>query len=349
MSTATSQNFDDIRAMLESGHHSVRLEKHSFVIWGMGAALLIGLVEFQARRFALPQLWQTALVTFGLLALGIALMASLDFSLTKRVRRSGDETVSFVQRQLTKLLWLIGLFIAALFLPFGLHGGGEIMYPFSMGLLGLFFFVAGLFSRQAVSWAGLLLVAACILCVSFVRSSDWWWMAIAVYGLGLPLLGMVLEQKSLLSSMRRQVIMTSGWLLVVFGAGFGGTRLWAATRFVAIPAGDPVPLSRYLAAPQNYARGEVVISLPVGTKVPVELTLSGNIIADKARTMLTLRTGKPVLVVLKDGRPDGRIKVGERRWEDGDTHHSWLYANRWETEFIEKKGPAARLSLKLRY
>ena len=349
MSTATSENFDDIRAMLESGHHSVRLEKHSFVIWGVGAALLIGLVEFQARQFALPKLWQTALVTFGILAFGIALLSWLDYSLTKRARRSGDETVSFVQKQLTKLLWLIGLFIAALFLPFGVSGSGDIMYPFSMGLLGLFFFVAGLFSRQAVSWVGLSLIAVCILCVSFVRSQDWWWMAMAVYGLGLPLLAMGLEQKALYVSIWRQTITTLGWLLVVFGAGIGSAHLWTSTHFVAIPAGAPVPLASYLAAPQNYAKGEHIISLPAGTNVPVELTLSGNVIADKSKSTLIIRTSKPILVVLKDGKPGERIKVGERRWEDGNTHRTWLYADHWKTDFIAKKGPAASFSLKLRY
>ena len=63
MSDTTSTQLEAIHAMMASGHRSVRMERHTLLIWGVAAAFLILVVDeiFTPERF--PEVWARALAS----------------------------------------------------------------------------------------------------------------------------------------------------------------------------------------------------------------------------------------------------------------------------------------------
>jgi hypothetical protein len=184
------EQLNAIHAMLRSGHRGIRLELHSFVLWGVTGAILLLVAPWLASEARFPVVWQRASVELVLIAVVIALVVALDVGITRRLRRRRDETLPFIQRQIGKVwLMLMGL---GVMVTFGMHfhGGGAMVYVFWLLLLGIGLFTHGLFSEQILGWSGgvVILLGVGALALRFPTEGTHW-LAIVVFGVGLPALG----------------------------------------------------------------------------------------------------------------------------------------------------------------
>ncbi len=221
------EQLDAIRSMLSAGHRSITLELHSFILWGLFAALMLQAWPrlFTPERFPDPLLLASIqAVTAGLL---FALVAWVDVSLSIRAKRRRDETYSWTQWQLGKLSLLFGAL--ALVLGFGSHFNpwSGAIHIFYLGLLGVILVAHGLFSDNLLVWAGCasLVLAAGEVVLRFPKVATHW-VATAAWGLGVTSLGPLYlwtKQRSLLVRVACVVL----WIGVVAAVGIA---CYEATR-----------------------------------------------------------------------------------------------------------------------
>lgn len=162
MATTADSQIEAIQSMLASGHRSIRIERHSLVIWGLAGALLCVIGEMLINHQTLPERWHRAVAVVVLLGSVIFSACWLDFRKTRALRRSRNETVSFVQGQVYKLWWLLLGMGVLLNFAMVFFGGGYMSYTIWIVLIGLGLYVYGLFSEQALEWGGALLITLAI-------------------------------------------------------------------------------------------------------------------------------------------------------------------------------------------
>ena len=148
MSSPSQQTLDQIHAMMKTGHEGVRVERHSLILWGVTAALL---VIFTNDLFNVPWLnvhWM--LVAAQNLFVGSVLFAVglLDFRLTRDKRRQRNESLSYVQRQVTKIWWLLIALIVVVNAGANYFGGDHLFLGIAIVLAGIAVFINGLFSGK---------------------------------------------------------------------------------------------------------------------------------------------------------------------------------------------------------
>lgn len=154
----TIARLESIHAMMASGHRSVRLERHTLLLWGISVAgLIVGVnATFTPDRF--PNVALRSLYSNLLIALTLIVIAIVDFYWTRRTRRARDETLSFVQRQLMKVWWLLVALAVVLNIGMNFFGGGYLIYAAVLALMGLALYVQGLFSEQMLEFIGVVLI-----------------------------------------------------------------------------------------------------------------------------------------------------------------------------------------------
>lgn len=219
------EQLEAIRAMLSAGHRAIRLEPHSFWLWGLATSACIlgerGL--FTPSRFALH--WQLATFQVLFIASCVAVTVALDLWFTKRVRRQRDESYSFIQRQIGKCtLLLAGLGVAVVFGGW-YHSWYNIVFVFWIIDIGLVLFIHGLFSEQFLGWAGLSLMALAIVAVALdVPFEGTRLLLLATCGLGLPSLGSLLRPLGHWGRVARLACL-SGWIAAISSAAYIGFTL----------------------------------------------------------------------------------------------------------------------------
>lgn len=232
------EQLDAIRSMLSAGHHSITLELHSFLLWGLFPALAIQLWPrlFTPERFSTPlALASVQTVTAGIL---FGLTAWLDVHLSIRAKRRRDETYSWIQRQLGKLTLLFAAL--ALVLGFGSHFNpwSGAIHIFFLGLMGVTLVAHGLFSHSVLVWAGCatLALAAAEVVLRFPKVATLW-VATSAYGLGVTSLG-PLQRWAKQRSLVVRVSCIVAWIGVVAAAGiacYEATRPPEAPTVLGLP------------------------------------------------------------------------------------------------------------------
>jgi hypothetical protein len=226
------EQLDAIRSMLSAGHRSITLELHSFILWGLFAALAL---QIWPRAFT-PERFPDPLVLASLQAVTATLLfgftAWVDFSLSIRAKRRRDETYSWTQQQLGKLSLLFAAL--ALVLGFGSHFNpwSGAIHIFYLGLMGVTLVAHGLFSDNLLVWAGCssLVLAATEVVLRFPKVATHW-VATAAWGLGVTSLGPLYlwaRQRSLLVRVACIVV----WIGVVAAVG---VACYEVTRPVEAP------------------------------------------------------------------------------------------------------------------
>ena len=137
MPSLAAQQIDSIHAMLASGQRSLRLERHSLVLWGVCFGGLIALSNHIITAQQIPDPTQRALAWLGLMSVVLGTVSLLDWALTRRAKRARDEFWSFIHRQVLKVWWLLlAAGVLATFATF-FYGGGYLVYPLWLVLVGL--------------------------------------------------------------------------------------------------------------------------------------------------------------------------------------------------------------------
>jgi len=308
-SAYAEEQLEAIHAMLNAGHRGIRLERHSLTLWGIAGAFLILVTPRLIRQERFPVRWQGAGVELLFLAAALGLVAVLDFRLTRRIRRSQGESLPFVQRQIGKVwLLLVGLGLLA---TFGMHfyGGGAMVYTLWLLLLGIGLFMHGLFSEQFLGWSGgaIILLSVCALALRLPMDAARW-LAVFVFGAGMPTLGFLLPRLEARSSLVRAACFL-GWMALATGGAFAAYR---ADRIIHRPTSPALSLHEY--EREERADREQVVSLAPGTIVPILLSLHGDLFTQPEAITIPLKLTKKLDLVLVDGKLDGRFRVDGGDW-----------------------------------
>ena len=343
MATSTAESIAAIHAMMASGHRSVRMERHTLVLWGMAAAFLILVVNpvFTPERF--PVVWQRAAAANLFIAAVLTAIGIWDFRLTRRARRARDETLSFVQLQLTKVWWLLIGLIVAINVGMNFFGGGYMFYGLVLAIMGLAFYIHGLFSEQMLSWIGMLLIAMGLGSIALkLPFPVMEWLAVFVFGLGFPVLALALNHSTLHTTLPRRSGLAVLWLsLVIAPTAFA----YQFDRHAAAPASPVVPLERFLTLSPAEAAGEQVVQLPPGAVIPVHIEVTSDVLEGINTVTLPMKLSRPLQVAIREGKPDGRFRVDNSDWKK-TIYNYRIQDIKIVSTFARETGP--QVSLKLR-
>lgn len=310
--TAPAQQLAAIQSMLAAGHRNLRIERHSLPLWGIPAGLLWALSEFILTPEQLPDLTQRALAWLMLMATVLATVGTLDWYWTRQTKAARDEAWSFIHRQVIKIWWLMmGLATLATFAMF-FYGGAYMVCAVWLVCLGIGLYVHGLFSEELLEWAGLLAMLIGIggLVAQFPYETMRW-IAAAVFGIGLPLLGLMLDH-----GRHRPALFRLGQMLLWLSAVLIGPLLIETTAHrEGIPDTRAVPLAEFRADPRA-REGSRIVAIPAGTAIPIELELGGDLFVGNAgKPGVTLNTAQDIELLVRNGELTGDVRLAGGDWQ----------------------------------
>ena len=306
MAHHSSEQLTSIHAMLTAGHRSVRIQRHSLLLWGIGGGVLCAVTGsvITAARFPVPQ--EQAFVLFSWLGLWIVAIGVLDYVLTRRAKRDSGETLPFAQTQITRAWWMLfGMGVLGSCAMF-FYGGGAMIYALWIVLLGLGVYLFGLFSQTFIEWIGIATILLGIVGLATALPFGMTrWLAASVFALGLPLAGWLRSRFNDNRILQRWAALGI-WLIVV-----AGIPLFLATPLFApgIPAASVIPLAQF-----HPAEGMQVVNIPAGTRVALNLTLNSRLLTLPPDQTLPLILTHPVDIALRDGQPEGRYRIDGEKW-----------------------------------
>lgn len=333
-----------IHTMLASGHASVHLERHTFLLWGLSAAFLILAVPelFSQERFTDPferLVWQNGFISLVLIGTGY-----LDYRWTDQQRRARDESLSFVQRQITKVWWMLIALVVVINIGMNLYGGGSLFYGITLVLIGIGIYVHGLFSRQMLTWGGgLMMMLGLVLLVTTPEIEQQEWVAASAFGIGLPTLS-ILVNRTAVTTGRRELFLSLFWLGLVLSPASIAINLSSQTSYTGWPV---VSLEDYLmGSPPRDGEG-LIVTLPAGTQVPLKIKLEGDTFIPTNQAVLQMQVIRPVSIPVSAGEVENRLRIGQGRWKSGYDYRvrDWQVKSRLSPE----NGPEMELSLKLQF
>ncbi len=342
-----SSQLSDIHAMLDSGHHSVRIEKHTLLIWGLGGALIVIFMEWFGSQNFLKLYWQNNIAIYVMGATALSIIAYIDHHKTKNIRIERGESVSFTQTQLMKLWWVgVGLCILTGF-GMAFMNLAIITYPLSLIILGVVFYTHGLFSRQALSLAGFLMLVTAAIGLSLAVSKTLpyitlQYLGISVFGIGLPLFAFLMDKPKKFKTPLQKSVFSLGWLTAVFLPVF---IINFISSQVNTPTGTVISLSDFTTNKSKYNTGQYIVSLPTGTKIPLMVSLKGKSLALDNTTTIATHLTATMQISIKDAKPDGRVKVGKADWTDWNKKGWPLWLRQVKADFTSEKGPHAILKM----
>jgi hypothetical protein len=312
MTTPAAQQINAIHAMLSAGQRSLRIERHSLLLWGIPAGLLFALSEFILTPAQIPDNSQRALAWLALLVVVLTAVAGIDWMWTRRVKEARDEAWSFIHRQVQKVWWLLmGLAVLTTFAMF-FYGGGYMLCAVWLVILGLSLYLHGLFSEELLEWIGAVTIVIGIGSLfAQLPYETMRWIATAVFGIGLPLLAMMLDR-----GQHRPASVRLGQMLIWLAAVLV-IPLWLEQRVHAGPQIEPEPLT--LAAFRSNQRpttGYHSVTLPAGTSIPVEIELDGDLfVTSGEKPVLPLVLNRPIELMMRDGKLTGDARFAGESWQ----------------------------------
>ncbi|HMY50530.1 MAG TPA: hypothetical protein PLN96_05650 [Zoogloea sp.] len=310
MADPIARQLDAIQSMLLRGQRNLRMERHSLILWGLAGALLFACSDTVLTAEQIPDASRRATAWLLFISTVLGGVGVADWHLTRRVKQARDETWSFIHRQVVKLLWLLmgvgTLFTFATFF----YGGAYMLCTVWLVLIGLALYVHGLFSEEVLEWAGgtiiLIGVAGLVARLPFETMK---WIAIAVFGLGLPLLSALLDHGRT-RSFGVRLAQSAGWTVLVLAAPLAAHR-YAST---SLPPELPVmSLAEFMAG--GTMTGERIVQLPAGTRVPVRVQVSGDLFRPDPDAVLPLVLDRPVELLLRDGALTGDVRAPGGPWQ----------------------------------
>ena len=339
-----SAQLDAIYSMMEGGQHSVKMERHTLLIWGITAAVLILITDLIFNRETISTKWvliasQTAFISVILFAAGY-----YDIKLTRKVRIQRDESLSFIQLQLTKVWWFFVGLIVLLNVGMNFFGGGYMFYGLTLSLIGMAFYVQGLFSAQMLKWVGSMLIllglASIALNLHFLATK---WLAAGAFGLGMPMLAFILDKPITHSSGLKRIAISLAWFVIViipstlayhYELGFDPGELPVRT------------LQEYNKLSAEESAQQQIIKIPSGTEIPVNIEMDGNVVESKAAKALSIRLTKDLDVVINKGNTNGRFKIGDSEWKNR-IYHLAIMDFKMKSVVEQDKGASVNLGFRL--
>ncbi|MEX8518372.1 MAG: hypothetical protein AB3X44_07645 [Leptothrix sp. (in: b-proteobacteria)] len=299
------QQLQSIHAMLNSGHRSVQLERHSLLLLGGVGGLIVALTEYLITADRFPELSQRALALLLWLGATLGGLSVVEHRLTRRARQRRNETLPFAQAQITRAWWmLLGMGVLGSCAMF-FYGGGPMVYALWIVLLGLGIYLFGLFSQALIEWIGLatLLLGVAALAAGLPYQATHW-LAASCFAIGMPLAGW-LNRRHGAAGLPGRTLALLLWLTLVAVPPLA----LAQVSFTSTPETPPLALGS-----GQLTSGAQVLRLAPGTPVALHLDLDSPLLSAAAPASLTLQLNVPLEVALRDGAPDGRYRFGNGAW-----------------------------------
>ncbi|MDQ6955442.1 MAG: hypothetical protein Q9M20_08370 [Mariprofundaceae bacterium] len=304
------EQLEAIKAMLSSGHQSIRIEKHTFYYWGIAGGLLSAVLPLIYAQVG--NVWINLAVFVSVCGSVLGLVAFLDHRKTRKIRRSQDESVSFIQTKITHIWWLLIAVAIVLTTGLAIYGGGAIDIAVWLLLMGLALIIHGFFSTQPLMRFGVALIAISIVSPFLLPYGGLRWLAVSVFGIGIPLLGFMLYQKSGFWNAKKPKALVV-WLALAILPGYGLYMAEQAPQLQA-PEVTPVSLADYQQQP-TLQQGSQIVQIPAGTRLPIKLSAKGDIISDSAFIELPITLKNTIEVVLENGKLNGLYRIDQGKWQ----------------------------------
>ena len=305
MSEAAAKQLDAIHSMLNAGQRNLRMETHSLLLWGAVGGLLCLFSDYILTPQQIPDNGERAVAWLALLAAIFGAAGYTDWQLTRASKQARDETWSFIHRQIMKFWWLLLALGALTTFAMFFFGGGYMLFPVWIALLGMGLVVHGLFSAPLLQWAGGLLILTAVCALGYrLEFETMKWLAGSAYGAGLPLLALFRARKW--EARAPHQLLAVLWLACVIGLPLGAAKLWPQAQ----PAGSTLSLNDYR---QHGATGAQILHLPAGTQVPIELSMAGDLFSDES-LRFNLMLAQPLELATQDGELTGEARKLSDRW-----------------------------------
>lgn len=328
-----------IHTMLSAGHRNLRVERHTLVLWGLGGGLLFLFSEHVLTPEQFPLVEQRATAWLLLISAVLGAVGVADWHLTRRAKASRDEVWSFVHRQILKVLWLLMAIGALLTFAMFFFGGGYMVCAAWLVLIGIALYVHGLFSEEMLEWAGALVILTGIASLGFRLGFETMkWISASVFGIGLPLLAVMLDRGRSRPAWQRAAQSTI-WILLVLAPPLAAHRYASG---IAMPDAPVVPLETYLR--HGTEKGARIVALPAGTAIPVDIELSGDLFGNRPAPLLPLTLAEPVELMTIDGKLTGDMRFPGEPWLLA-REVRWIGIPWLKAELTPEKGPLVRSSL----
>lgn len=335
MNHPANQQLSAIHAMLSVGHRNLRIERHSLLLWGIPAGLLFVVSDIILTPEQLPDLRQRALAWLLLLTVVLGGIGSLDWWWTRRVKEARDEAWSFIHRQVQKVWWLL-MGLAAL-CTFGMFffGGGYMVCTLWLVVVGLGLYLHGLFSEELLEWVGVTIIVLGIGSLfAQLPYETMRWIAAAVFGLGLPLLALMLD-RGRHRAVHVRFGQLLGWLFAVLAV-----PLWleGQAQRTVLPDEAAISLAEFQRDGRTNA-GYRIVNLPAGTRVPVEVDVAGDLFVNSGeKAILPLTLARPIELLLVDGKLTGNNRFPGEAWQAA-RQARWITIPFLKAELTPDKGP----------
>jgi len=330
-----------IHAMLDSGHRSVRLERHTLVAWGLAGAGLILVMRFLFPPENFSVQWQRILVVHTISIIVLVSVAIWDVRVTRRLREARDESLSFIQMQLTKVWWSIVAMIILISIGMSFFGGGYLFFAILLSLLGLAFYIHGLFSQQLLSWVGAIMILLGLLCIALrlpIVTQEW--LTVMTLGIGLPSLSYLTHHQKLNTNTLYRIGGFAVWLVLIIGPTLAMDQ-WQ--RNVTVPE-LPVQSLADFQRSANTLGDLHIVRLPAGSSVPVKISVKGDILADDNVVVLPLQLTKALDIMVRGETPTGWYRVGDSQWHD-KRYKYHLHVNELSGLISRIQGPKISVNL----
>ncbi|MDH5444110.1 MAG: hypothetical protein OEY52_01050 [Gammaproteobacteria bacterium] len=311
MPNSAAAQIEQIHSMLERGQRSVRLERHTLILWGLIASSLIIFIDLLITPERMPILWHRIVLSNSIIAIVVFVAAIWDFRHTRQAREQRDESVSYIQFQLTKVWWFILTLIVLINLGVNVFGGGYLFYPILIALTGLGFFIHGLFSQQLLVWNGILIVLAGLTAITLrIPFQTMEWFTVFLFGLGLPTMAWLIDLPVVKNNLKQRILISLGWLsMITVPTWF----IHYQTNKVVIPDWPVISLQEYQ---QKTDTGltDYAVKIPAGTTIPLNVKISSDTLSNSGMTTIPLTLSKAVTVAMNKGKADGRYRIDEGEW-----------------------------------
>lgn len=337
MPQLATQQLNSIHSMLSAGHRSLRIERHSLVLWGISCGGLILASDRILTAEQFPALEQRALAWLILLALTVSGLSLVDWQLTRRAKQARDEAWSFIHRQVIKVWWLLMAVGVLLTFATFFYGGGYMIFAAWVVLTGLGLYVHGLFSEELLEWTGAFTIAIGIAMLAFrLNYSSSQWVSASTLGLGLPLLAAMLDRGRQRAAGVR-LVQSIGWLLCVLLPPLLAQRLSHAS---VLPDASIVSLEEFRKQPA----AQQIVVLPAGSTIPVKVEVSGDVFRASNASVLPLLLNRPIEIMMSNGQPTGNWRFPGESWALARETH-WISIPWIKAELTPQTGPQIRTSL----
>ena len=227
--------------------------------------------------------------------------------ITRRAKHARDEAWSFIHRQVLKVWWLLMSVGVLLTFATFFYGGGYMTFAAWVVLVGLGLYMHGLFSEELLEWIGALIIATGIAMPTLrLDYATTQWIAASILVLGLPLLAAMLDRGRQRAAWVR-LVQSSIWLLCVL------IPPMLAQRF----ASDIVPPDAPVVALENFRKQSAtqqIVTLPVGSTIPVKVEISGNLFRASDETLFPLVLNQPLEVMMSNGQLTGDWRIPGESW-----------------------------------